>query len=91
MITISQNSREMAHTFARISGGAVDLGLASVVNDQQLVTTICDLMSNRKRREEMRANLLRFNLKNGIDNVIHEILSIYDKWRINKRQEKEIE
>jgi spore coat polysaccharide biosynthesis predicted glycosyltransferase SpsG/CMP-N-acetylneuraminic acid synthetase len=81
MITMSQNPREASHTFARLSGGAMDLGLAAGVTDEDLKQAIETMLAGNDRRQEMRTRLLSFDLRSGTDRVVDAILVGYHQWR----------
>lgn len=86
MIAVSQNSREATHTFGRISGGVLDLGLESGVSEDRLASAISRVWKDHDLRTSMHARLLQFDLKRGVDRVIQCINGVYDEWRERARR-----
>lgn len=84
MVTISQNKRETTHTFSRLCGGAIDLGLATTVNERELAQVLEQIFSDHERLRAMRANLLRYDLRGGVIRVVQEIMATYRQWRLNR-------
>ncbi|MGI6596322.1 MAG: glycosyltransferase [bacterium] len=81
MISISQNYREASHTFGRLNGGVIDLGLAENVAMAQLAQNIRTIWLAPEKRLQMQANLLMFDLRKGVDRVIRCIKETYRDWR----------
>ena len=81
MISISQNYREASHTFGRLNGGVIDLGLAEHVTIEQLAQNIRTLWLTPEKRLQMLTNLLTFDLRKGVDRVIRCIKETYLDWR----------
>ncbi len=73
MIIVSQNRRETGHTFGRISGGAVDLGLEAGVSAGQLAKEIRRLWESPSLRRQMSECLSNYDLSAGVARVIGEI------------------
>lgn len=84
MVTMSQNRRETTHTFSRLCGGAIDLGLATTVDETELAQVLEQLFSDSEKLRAMRANLLRYDLRGGTARVVQEIMATYRQWRINR-------
>ncbi|NLG87406.1 MAG: UDP-2,4-diacetamido-2,4,6-trideoxy-beta-L-altropyranose hydrolase [Firmicutes bacterium] len=81
MISISQNYREASHTFGRLNGGVIDLGLAEHVTIAQLAQNIRDVWLAPEKRLQMQASLLMFDFRKGVDRVIRCIKETYLDWR----------
>lgn len=74
-IVLAQNEREMKHTFAQMGNGFLNLGLGSVVEDETLEKTFRWIVETPQVREEMRALMLKHDLKKGVERVVKLILS----------------
>lgn len=73
-IVMSQNKREMLHTFAHMNNGFVNLGLGEEINNETIENTFDWLINTPYIRKEMRELMLKHDLKNGIKNEINLIL-----------------
>lgn len=73
-IVLSQNERELLHTFAQMDNGFINLGLGGGVSDEDIAATICWLMDAPSVRKEMRRLMLQNNLKDGIERVKRIVL-----------------
>jgi len=88
MITISQNRRETHHVFGRVSGGALDLGLAAALDDAEFQAAVLSLLREPARRAQMTRQLLQYDLRAGMERVVVEMLDCYGEWRRARRAKK---
>jgi len=82
-ITISANTREEKHPFSRYSKGGIHLGLYSGLTDQKILDAI-KKMSHSHIRKRFFKNLEKFDLLNGINEVVKLINSNYEQWNMKK-------
>jgi spore coat polysaccharide biosynthesis predicted glycosyltransferase SpsG/CMP-N-acetylneuraminic acid synthetase len=73
-IVMAQNFRERAHTFASLGRGFINLGLGDGIHRDTLEKTVTWLIDTPQIREEMRAAMLSFDLKSGVDRVVRIVL-----------------
>lgn len=73
-IVLSQNTREMTHTFASLEHGFLDLGLGKNVGRDAIANTIDWLLRTPIVRHNMRELMLKVPLRDGVDRVKRIIL-----------------
>lgn len=73
-IVLAQNEREQLHTFAQMDNGFLNLGLGKNISDETIEATFKWLIETEQIRKEMRALMLKHDLKKGINRVIDIIL-----------------
>jgi CMP-N-acetylneuraminic acid synthetase/spore coat polysaccharide biosynthesis predicted glycosyltransferase SpsG len=73
-ILIAQNKRELHHEFGNLKNGFINLGLGSEVEDQTIRETLLWLINTPQIRKQMREQMLKIDLKKGIQRVINIIL-----------------
>jgi len=73
-VVLAQNEREQLHTFAQMKNGFLNLGLGKNISADTIETTIKWLSSAPQMCEEMQANMLKHNLKNGVLRIKNIIL-----------------
>lgn len=72
MITISTHEREESHSFSRISGGAIHLGSTNDISLDSFHNAISKMMDYNFRLE-LRSNLEKYDLLNGVHKIIRII------------------
>jgi spore coat polysaccharide biosynthesis predicted glycosyltransferase SpsG len=73
-VVLSQNEREMEHTFATMKNGFLNLGLGTNVTDDAVVNTLKWLIETPSIRENMRELMLKHDLKDSALKIKHIIL-----------------
>ena len=73
-VVLSQNEREMEHTFATMKNGFLNLGLGSNVTVDAIVNTLKWLIETPNIRKNMRELMLKHNLKDSALKIKHIIL-----------------
>jgi len=79
-IAIAQNEREMRHLFAEVSKGVLSLGSAYSVTVNDIAMALRRLIDDYEFRLKLHQRLKRFNLKQGINNVIDILFEKYYGW-----------
>ena len=80
LITISANAREETHSFTRRNKIGIHLGLYTKVTGSDVKKAIIK-MEKLSHRREMEKNLKKFDLINGVNNVMKKINSRFEKWK----------
>lgn len=78
-VAIAQNEREMRHLFADLTRGVKSLGLASNVSVNDIADVLQMMIEDYELRKKLHQNLIKYNLKLGINNVINLIFNNYEK------------
>lgn len=73
-ILLAQNEREKHHEFGYLKNGFINLGLGSEVEDQTIRETLLWLINSPQIRKQMKNQMLKKDLKQGIQRVINIIL-----------------
>lgn len=73
-VVLSQNEREMSHSFAQMEHGFLNLGLGKCVDASLIVNTLDWLVSTAAVRENMHRLMLQIPLKRGVEHVKRLIL-----------------
>lgn len=73
-ILLAQNSRELHHEFGYIQNGFINLGLGSDTDAQTIINTLNWLIQTPQIRLELRKQMLKLNLEQGIHRVMDIIL-----------------
>ena len=79
-IVLSQNEREMSHSFAQMEHGFLNLGLGQSVDASLIMNTLGWLVSTAAVRENMRRLMLQIPLKKGLEHVKRIVLGEVDFW-----------
>jgi CMP-N-acetylneuraminic acid synthetase/spore coat polysaccharide biosynthesis predicted glycosyltransferase SpsG len=82
-ISISQNEREMRHLFSQICKGIMNLGMASNVSEDAIASALSRVIGDYHLRREMSENMLKFDLRKGIDRTLRLIFDKYWEWKEN--------
>lgn len=75
-ILLSQNERERDHEFGYLKNGFINLGLGSEVEDRTIRETLIWLINSPQIRKQMKEQMLKKDLKNGVKRVINIILGV---------------
>ncbi|MGJ7045470.1 cytidylyltransferase domain-containing protein [Thermoanaerobacterium thermosulfurigenes] len=75
-ILLSQNERELDHEFGYLKNGFINLGLGSEVEDRTIRETLIWLINSPQIRKQMKEQMLKKDLKNGVRRVINIILGV---------------
>lgn len=78
-VVLSQNEREMTHSFAQMEHGFLNLGLGQNVNPSVITNTLDWLIHTEAVRENMRRLMLKVPLKSGLARVKRIILGDDDR------------
>lgn len=81
MITVSVHEREELHKFSRISGGAIHLGSINNLTMKSFQNAIIKMM-DYDFRLELRKNLEKHDLLNGVHEIIRIINTKFDDQKI---------
>ena len=73
-ILLAQNPRELFHEFGYIQNGFINLGLGSDTDEQTIINTLNWLIQTPQIRLELRKQMLKLNLEQGIHRVMDIIL-----------------
>ena len=73
-VVLSQNEREMTHSFAQMEHGFLNLGLGHAVDPSLITNTLEWLIHTDAVRENMRRLMLKVPLKSGLERVKRIIL-----------------
>src|SRR5574344_334779 len=73
-VVLSQNPREVSHSFANLQNGFCNLGLGETVSESVIFNTLCWLIDTAAIRKNMRALMLKNSLRSGIKRVCNIIL-----------------
>jgi CMP-N-acetylneuraminic acid synthetase len=76
-ISISQNERESRHLFVHYLKGNMYLGMEYAVSEADIASAIKELVENYDLRKKINENLLKADLKGGMDRILRLILDIY--------------
>jgi CMP-N-acetylneuraminic acid synthetase/spore coat polysaccharide biosynthesis predicted glycosyltransferase SpsG len=87
-ISISQNEREMRHMFSQICKGIMNLGIAFNVSEDAIASALSRVIEDYHLRKEMSKNMLKFDLKKGIDRTLRLIFDKYWEWKENGMQQR---
>lgn len=79
-ISISQNERESRHLFVHYLKGVIYLGMAYNVSEEDIAIAIKKLIDNYDLRKKINENLLKADLKGGLDRTIRLIFDKYYEW-----------
>jgi spore coat polysaccharide biosynthesis predicted glycosyltransferase SpsG len=72
-ILLAQNKRELDHEFGYIHNGFVNLGYGNDVNSETLMQTLLWLINSPQVRLQMHNEMLKKDLKNGLEKVMNII------------------
>lgn len=74
-ILLAQNKREQHHEFGYLKNGFINLGLGSEVEDETIKQTLLWLFNSPQIRKQMKEQMKKIDLKNGIERVKSIILN----------------
>nr|CAI64277.1 cytidyltransferase, putative [uncultured archaeon]CBH36660.1 conserved hypothetical protein, cytidylyltransferase family [uncultured archaeon] len=83
-ISIAQNDREARHLFVHTSRCVKYLGLAYLVSEDDIASSLEALMENYKLREEMNRLCFKYDIKRGISRVLRLVFDKYYEWKENE-------
>lgn len=78
-ICLCQNNRELTHTFANAKNGFINLGLGKDIDEEKIIDTMENLISNTNIRIEMNKRMLNIDLKHGFENIMNIVKNKYKK------------
>ncbi|WP_416147675.1 cytidylyltransferase domain-containing protein [Salipaludibacillus sp. HK11] len=70
-ILLAQNEREKHHEFGYLKNGFINIGLGSEVEDRTIKETLIWLINSPQIRKQMKEQMLKKDLKNGVQRVIN--------------------
>lgn len=79
MIVISQNTREMTHSFASSENGVINLGIWRDVSDDDIVRTVERVIEDAALRDDMVTRLRKVSFRDGKKTVIKLINGLLDR------------
>jgi len=74
-VLLAQNKRELHHNFGYLQNGFINLGLGIDVDEGTIYETIRWLVNSPQLRLEMKQQMMKFDLKNGLNRVLKIILN----------------
>ncbi len=80
-ISVSQNERESRHLFVHYLKGIMYLGMAYDVSEEDIATAMNELIDDYKTRKQINENLLKVDIKEGINRVLRLIFDKYEEWK----------
>jgi len=83
-ISISQNERESRHLFVHYLKGNMYLGMEYAVSEVDIASAIKELIGNYDLRKSINQNLLKADLKGGLDRTLRLIFDMYKEWDENE-------
>ncbi|KGK98390.1 hypothetical protein LI82_11845 [Methanococcoides methylutens] len=83
-ISISQNERESRHLFVHYLKGIMYLGMEYAVSEADIASAIKELIENYDLRKKINENLLKADLKGGMDRTLRLIFDKYKEWDENE-------
>jgi CMP-N-acetylneuraminic acid synthetase/spore coat polysaccharide biosynthesis predicted glycosyltransferase SpsG len=76
MVVICQNEREQSHTFASSQNGIINLGFRQSVEDDEILSAVSSLVSDRELYRSVKNRLIEFDLTKGKQRVCDLIGSL---------------
>lgn len=73
-ILLAQNEREQKHTFGYLENGFINLGLGSTIKESTIKETLQWLFNSPQIRKQMKNQMMKIDLKNGMSRVKKLIL-----------------
>jgi len=77
-IVLAQNKRELSHFFASEEYGFANLGLGSVVAEEEILNVFSNLASNYEVRKQVSAQMSKVDLRLGRDRTLRLIKSVVE-------------
>ena len=74
-ILLAQNEREQHHEFGYLKNGFINLGLGTEVEDNTIRETLLWLINSPQIRRQMKEQMIKKDLKQGIERVKNIILN----------------
>jgi len=84
-ISISQNERESRHLFVNYLKNNMYLGIAYVVSEDDIASSLKRFIENEAIRTKINESLLRLNFKAGMDRIIRLIFEKYQECKGNEK------
>lgn len=84
-ISIAQNERESTHIFVHYLKGIMYLGMAYNVSKEDIAIAIKKLVEDQDLCKKINENLVKFDLKEGMNRVTRLIFDKYEEWRKNEK------
>lgn len=78
-ILLAQNEREQDHEFGYIKNGFLNLGLGSNIEENTIAETLLWLINSPQIRMQIKEQMLKLDLKNGLKRVLRIILEDGEK------------
>lgn len=79
-IVLAQNERELLHLYANASNGIANMGLGTLVTEDELASKVQELVDSFETRQEMRRRMFQANLRRGVDKVLEVIFGNFKEW-----------
>lgn len=79
LMIISQNERELMHTFGKVSKTAVNLGLFSSLKKEIFLKEFNNICNNFELRKRISERMLKYDLTSGIDRIIKKTFDEFEK------------
>lgn len=83
-ISVSQNERESRHLFVHYLKGIMYLGMEYAVSEADIASAMTELIENYDLRKKINENLLKADLKGGMDRTLRLIFDKYKEWDENE-------
>jgi spore coat polysaccharide biosynthesis predicted glycosyltransferase SpsG len=82
-ISVSQNERELGHTFGRDSGVIFDMGIVDNFSKEIFLETLNNLIVDYGLRSKISQKMLELDLRSGTERIIELIEGGYNEWTKN--------
>lgn len=82
-IVLSQNKREVSHSFANIQHGFINLGIGTDIQPDVIENTLNWIINTRTVRKNMYDIMLQFPLRKGLERVKKIILQTTDEYIVD--------
>jgi CMP-N-acetylneuraminic acid synthetase/spore coat polysaccharide biosynthesis predicted glycosyltransferase SpsG len=76
-LVLCQNQREMRHLHARSDYGIINLGLGTLLSDEELTQWLEKMIQDDSLRREMNRRMLSMDIRGGCERVVEAILAAY--------------
>jgi spore coat polysaccharide biosynthesis predicted glycosyltransferase SpsG len=85
-LVLCQNQREMRHLHARSDYGIINLGLGTLLSEEELTQWLQRMIQDRDLRREMNRRMLSVDIRGGCERVVEAILAAYRTFERNHWQ-----
>lgn len=83
LLVVSQNEREIKHTFGEVSKTVINLGLFSSLTEEKFLKAFDKLKNDFELRKELNKRMLSYKLELGLDRIIDKIFLEFNNFKKN--------